>query len=61
MERATYRLACGRCVPARIVRRAGAYALIHYVDRFAPLGSRAPRSYLRRRLVRAFVHAKALS
>lgn len=56
MRRVTYRMPCGRSVPARVVRRAGSCALIHYIDRFAPFAL-----YLRRRLVRAFVPTSRLS
>ncbi|MBE2186700.1 MAG: hypothetical protein IAE99_08010 [Rhodothermales bacterium] len=56
VERVTYHLPSGRAVPARVVRRAGDYALIHYIDRYAPFSP-----YLRRRLVRSFVHASRLS
>jgi|GEM_PF-5477715 len=56
VERVTYLLPSGRSVPARVVRRVGGYALIHYIDRYVPFSL-----YLRRRLVRSFVHASRLS
>jgi len=55
MERVTYRMPCGRSVPARVVRRGEGVALIHYIDRLSPFSL-----YLRRRMVRAYVSTTTL-